>query len=127
MRRLTVLVLTLIALLLVAIPAVAQTSEPPGQGITLDSLVTVAGASAAAAIVVAFAGVLVSLTAKAKRVLSAVVGLIVVVGVTIATVGASIEILIMAVLNGMIAGLAASKGQETVTEGLNHSVTARSG
>lgn len=125
MRRTLVILAVLAALFVLAIPAMAQTGPADSGGVTIESLTTVVGASAVAAIVVAFAGTVVTLSARAKRVLSALVGLIVVVGVTLATADVTVPTFIMAVLTGMSAGLAASKGQELGSEGLNHQVTSR--
>lgn len=125
-RRIAALVLAAaMAVVTLALPAAAQTGDAAGETITLESLATVAGAVAASGVIVAFAGVLVDLTSRAKRVLSAVVGLIVVLGATILSGVADVGALVLAVLTGMSAGLAASKLQEVGSEGLNHSVTRR--
>ena len=94
--------------------------------ITLASLATVAGASAGAYVIVAFTRIFFrTLTAQAARMLSAASGLVLVEG-AIALMGPiSLENLIVGAFTGMMAGLAASKGYEIKTDGLNHSTGRR--
>lgn len=127
MRRLALILAVIGVFMLLAGPALAQAEPTPPEEITLESLATVAGAVAAAGVIVAFAGVLFDLSARVKRTLSALVGLIVVVGATILTGGTDLGVLVLAVLTGMSAGLAASKLHELGSEGLDHSVTKRTG
>jgi len=91
--------------------------------ITWQALMTVVGGSAAAIPVVQFVSLFVSLTSRAKRSVAAATGLFVVVGATVLSGSADPVTVVLAVLVGMQAGLAASKSQELVSEGLSHSVT----
>lgn len=94
--------------------------------ITIEALATTAGATVFAGIIVAFAGIFTNLTAYGKRVLAAVAGLGGVVGaVVLINPAVTVGLIVVAVIDGMLAGLAASKVFEVVTAGLNHKVEAR--
>ena len=127
MRRIVVLLVAVLAVMALALPVLAQT-EPPSaaDGITVEGLATVAGAVVVSGVIVAFAGVLFSLSSRAKRVLAAVAGLAIVVVGTVLNGGTGFATYVLAVFTGMSAGLAAAKAQEIGSEGLNHSVTRRS-
>lgn len=94
------------------------------ENVTLESLATVAGATVAAGIIVQFVGVVVELTARAKRLLSLAAGAVGVVGGTfILAPEVDAAVVVLAVFNGMIAGLAASQAYQTASKGLDAKVT----
>jgi hypothetical protein len=89
----------------------------------VSELMTVAGAAAAALIVAQFAKKLFRLSPGSTRTISMLTGLIIVVVATVQSNGVtSILSIILAVVVGMQAGLAASATFDTVDSGLNHSV-----
>lgn len=93
------------------------------ENVTLESLATVAGATIAAGLIVQFVGVVVEMSARAKRLLSLSAGAIGVVGGTfILAPVVDAAVVVLAVFNGMIAGLAASQAYQTATKGIDASV-----
>lgn len=84
-------------------------------------LATVAGATAAAMIVAQFAKRLLNLTAPATRAVAMLAGLVVLVVATVLTQDeTSVLAVLLAVIVGMQAGLAASALFDNATEGLGH-------
>ena len=123
MRRLATLLVLVGLLMLVAIPAMAQSSGE-SDPVTWEALGTVAGASIGAGVIVQVAGILLSLSARAKRIIAVLSGLAIVVTVTITTADPpTVAVVGLAGYNGMIAGLAASKLQESFSHGLDHRVS----
>jgi hypothetical protein len=92
--------------------------------ITIESLASVAGATVVAGIVVQFVGIFAALSAAGKRMLSAVTGVVSLVGATVLLAPAvDAGLVILALINGMIAGFAASKLYEVATAGIDAKVT----
>lgn len=94
--------------------------------ISIEALASVAGATVAAGIVVQFVGVFADLSAAGKRMLSAAIGVIALVGATVLLAPeVTVGLVVLAALNGMIAGFAASKTVEVATQGIDAKVVAR--
>lgn len=124
MRRLLVVLVLVAMAMLLAVPAWAQAGTANGDPLTWEALGTVAGASLAAGVIVQVAGLVLSLSARAKRVIAVLSGLAIVVAVTVTTSDPpTVAAVGLAVVDGMLAGLAASKAYETINHGLSHTVS----
>jgi hypothetical protein len=94
--------------------------------ITWQSLTTVAGASGAAIALVQFVKIFWSTMAdKTARMISAALGLITVEVAIIATGSARVSTLLLGILVGVEAGLAASKAFEVAKHGINSTVATK--
>ncbi len=88
--------------------------------VNIESLGTVAGASVVAALVVQSANTFFNLTVRGKRQISLAVGFIVVVGMTIASIGFTFVGIVLASVVGLQSGLAASQAYAVVRDGISH-------
>lgn len=92
--------------------------------ITWQALATVAGASVVAGLFVQFVKLFYSnMSAQFTRALAAIFGLIAVVGTAVLAGPVTVQGVVLAVIVGIQAGLAAAKTFELADNGLNHTVT----
>lgn len=90
--------------------------------ITWQALATVAGASVVAGMFVQFTKLFYPLTARQARGLAAILGLVTVVGVALLSGPVTTQTVVLAVVVGIQAGLAASKSYEMIDKGFGHTV-----
>jgi len=96
------------------------------EAISWEALATVTGASFVAALVVQFVKVFYTdMTAQMARMVSAAAGLVVVVIVTILSGATDVATIVLSVIVGLQAGLAASKTYEIVKDGAGHTTVSQ--